>query len=277
MPFAGAAVLAIWRRAWDALRLQAVAAVLVPVSWISMARISGLPYFYLSYWLMVVAAYLVLSTVWSVVCSLWPASTSAAIVPTEVGTRRSVVPAAIAAVALVVFAAGAVARVDMTQVGGTDSGGVAVGQFAAPAAEAIAGRGLVLITASLPNVSNGRWTLETSAIESGLQAELARRGLDVTTTNARLILVGQDGVVGDRPIAGRLIVTALTGARPADASGATTLATSDSLSPAERHEYQTLDERHDRGHLTPTELARWEELKGEAVLYRLTYRPVVPS
>ena len=110
LPFLAATGVAVWRRAYDAVRLAVIVAALVLIAWLSMAQITGPPYPYIAEWLVVVAAFLWLSTIWSVVSAVWPSASSLAIVPRHRERGRALVPLAVDALVLVVLAGVATAE-----------------------------------------------------------------------------------------------------------------------------------------------------------------------
>ncbi len=273
VPFLAAAGVAVWRRAHDAVRLAVIVAVMVPLGWLSIAQISGPAFPYLVEWLLVLGAYLWLSTIWSVLTVVWPSIATVSLVPHRL-RGRAVLP--IVGVATVLVLLGGVATATTVRSPGDGyQGGQVVERFADPAASAASGRGLVLLTAGPVDPTNSAWFLETSAIETGLQAELQRRGFDVVTSDDRAFLVGDDRVVGDRQVGIHLVVSADTGVRP-DVDPATTLASFDYLTLDDRREYQALDAKG--GTVPPTplvgaELYRWGDLRTRAVVYELSVAP----
>ena len=281
VPFVAATAVAIWRRAHDAVRLAAIVATLLPIGWLSLAHISGLPYPYLAQWLMVVAGYLWLSAIWSVVTAFWPTASSFEFVsPSQRDPERrlrALVPLAAGALLLVVLIGGAGTAAARLPGGDTFAAGNLVETFAPVAERATNGQGLVLLTSPPPDANSGAWSLETSAIESGLQAELERRGVPVATSNDRAILVGNDRIVGDRTVGRELVITADMRPTPRTGPGTTSLATVDSLTVLERRDYQTLALRRLNGPLTGADLARYQDLRARAVVFRLASADRPPS
>jgi hypothetical protein len=271
--FVVAAVVAARRGAHDALRLQALVAALVPIGWMSVARIAGPAYVYLAGWLIVVAGFLWVSTIWSIVCAIRPDAASIVVVPRLRGATRSaprmglVCVVALLALALVASLTTSTARNASDTVRNR-----AVGRLAGPAERAVRGRGLVLVTASPVSEATSHWILDISAIESGLQAELQRRGVDVATTDDRAVLVGARRVLHGRIPGARLVVQADVGATPNRHPVPGTIGVFDSLSPADRRAFQGLEARRSSGHrLGPRDLARLLDLESRAVLYRLVF------
>jgi hypothetical protein len=209
-----------------------------------------------------------------VVSAVWPSASSLAIVPRHRERGRALVPLAVSALVLVVLAGVATAET-VRDPGDGYQGDNVVEHFARPAADAVSGHGLVLVTSPPTELTNAAWALETSAIETGLQTELQRRGVDVTTDNDREFLVGPDHVIGDRRADVRLVVTADTSVEPV-IDPETTLASFDYLTPEERSEYQALDRKGGTVPPTPlvgTDLYRWGDLRSRAVVYTLTMVP----
>jgi hypothetical protein len=147
-----------------------------------------------------------------------------------------------------------------------------VEHFAGPAADAVQGQGLVLITAA-PDADNKDWDLLSAVLEAGLQAELERRGFDVTQDDKRESLVGEEGIVHGRTVGGRLVLSGTTAAKPTTNLAGKPLATVDSLTPAERSAYQELDDRRSTTQLTPAEHTHWNQLKAKSVFLWLFYVP----
>jgi hypothetical protein len=272
-PFLAATCIAVLRRSWDAVRLAALVAVLVPVGWLSVAHITGLPYPYLADWLIVVAGYLWLSTVWSVASSFWTRAATFEFVPRQrpeqEPSRWAFAPLVIGGLVLAVLSGSAATAAARVPGGDTFAAGNVVARFAPAAENAVRGQDLVLVTSPPADANSGIWSLEVSAIESGIQAELTRRGLPVVTTNDRANLVGDHRTIGDRTATSELVITADTRPNPRVDSRVVSLATYDSLSPSERDEFQGLAIRQLRGPLSGTDLERWQELRARAVLFRL--------
>ena len=274
VPFLAAAALASRRRASDAIRLAVIVAMLVFLGWISIARIAGPAYPYLTEWLVVGAAFLWLSAIWSIIAALWPEAVEISLVPSRSQGARA--PGLTLVVSVVLLALVASTTVTSARSPGDGyAGAQVVEQFADPASAAIGDAGLVLVAAGPTDATNSAWWLETTAIVSGLQAELQRRGFDVVADDDQEFAVGREHVVRGRAVDLRLVVSADTSVVPV-ADPVTTVSTYDYLDPDDRRRYQELDRKG--GTVPPTplegaELSDWIAFRGQAVQYRLTVLP----
>lgn len=259
--FAGAAGLAWRRRRLDALRLQGVVLVVAGAGYVAVARISGPTFPYLFRWLWVIAALAWLSVGWSVLDSLlerW------AVLRWAEWLEIAVVLAA-GIVATVAFATASLPEPQKSQ---------AIAAIGPQVADAVSDRGLVLVR------------FEGSAFgeyQSGLVAELERRGITAAVPDDRVVEFGEHRVLGERQpgVTVTVVTEDVTDARAA--SGQQPIAVFDPLTPQERAEYTPLRYKIAAAYddamsgrpvadpPSPEERARAEELraKGERVVVYL--------
>ncbi|MCX7620529.1 MAG: hypothetical protein N2037_06755 [Acidimicrobiales bacterium] len=219
--FAGATVLA-WRyRRTDALKLQGTVAAVAITGYVAVARISGPTYPYLFRWLWVLAALAWLGCGWSVLevaVAEWRRARWA-----RWGVRSSVAAVLVA----VVFAASALAGADLPE----PEKSRAISVIGGSVADAVAGRGLVLVR------------FEGSAFgeyQSGLVAELERRGIPAAVPDDRVVEFGEHRVLGSRVPGVVVTVVAEDVVDTRGQAGQDPIAVFDPLTPEERAEYTPL-------------------------------------
>ncbi len=259
--FCGAAVLALRRRRADALRLQAVVAVVAVAGFVALARISGPTYPYLFRWLWVVAALAWLSIGWSVI---------AAVGEHRFQGRYVQVAAAAAVATAAALATSALAGAELPEPRKSE----AIAAIGESVAGAVADRGLVLVR------------FEGSAFgeyQSGLVADLERRGVPAAVPDDRVVEFGEHRILGEREPGVTVTIVAEDVVDTRARSGQPPVAVYDPLTPEERAEYTPLrfkiaaayddamSGRPVTDPPTPDERARAEELrsKGERVVVYL--------
>jgi len=235
VPFLVAGVIAFRARAYDALRLQAIVALTIPMGLLAVSRIAGAVFPYLVTWLWVVAGFLWISALWSVLSAVWPKIGSVSVVPDTRSLDRSGKVALVGIallLGLTVWATTAAANGRNN----LDQEGRVTEQFLPTAEKAIDGKGRILIS------TEGKG-FGVSAIAFGLQAELERLGYDVVAPDFRAFPVGDRRAVQGRPIDGRLVIADEAGLLKRIDGGGNPLSTFDSLTPSERKELKALRDK----------------------------------
>jgi hypothetical protein len=242
-----AAAIAGRRRDRAPLRLLVVTGGGLVVGWVSIAQFEGAPFAYVLRWIWPLVAMALVAAAWSFQragaealarrradLGAGPGADGGADRPLEVAGSVGLV--GVLALVAVVAVSAAVGAGRSTLPAHRFS--TAVGAVAGPAADALHGRGVVLMTHQA-----GTWAEE----ENGMVAELRQRGIDVFVPDIEGFTYGATRTIGDRQVDAVLVV-AVDGERRARRAGAlpegsVLLASYDPLSPDERRAVDAEAER----------------------------------
>lgn len=231
----GAAVLAWRRRDWPPLRLLGVVGGGLAVGWFSITRYEGPAYPYLVRWLWPLVVLGLVAAGWTLQRAVVDRSTSGRSSSRDHSPRNRYALIAGVVVIAGVSVAAAVAAGRAPRPNASFS--VELEALADPVAAAVRGRGTVVMD------QWGGWGEE----QTGIVAELERRGVRVFVPDTEAFAYGASRTVGDRVVDGVLVVAAEEGrvARRAGAgpAGGILVASFDPLDPDERVEADALAAR----------------------------------
>ena len=262
-------VLALRRHLHDELRLTALLTLLVGTVLISVSSLSGLPYLYLVRWVVVITVYIWFALVWTILRATvltgerTDDSAVSAVTATP-PTRRSI--AVLGAGAALLLALG-LFPLDRTPSYDNDiAGSATMSTIHRSVTDAVAGCTLI-------GVHPASSLLEL-AVTSGVVADLRHSGHDAVIDDIFAFSHGPEHSLRGRDADCTIMVIASTDATPiidADhVTDARVLAEADSLSSAEREEFQRLTAARQRGPLSIEDRHRLNALRDRAQYYWVT-------
>lgn len=256
------AVIALRRQLHEERRLTAMLAGLVAMALVSLRSISGIPFIYLVRWVVVIAVFIWLDLVWTILRWRFVGVESCTPVRRGVGRGRRSLSVLAGGTAMLL----AVGLIPLDETPGhiaDRTGSAVVGAVTAPVRQAVDDCGLISVQPAIG-------MLEVS-VASALVHELRSSGHDVAIDDMFAFSHGAERSLRGRTPDCTVKVSATTTSDPPGQDGDMTIATFDTLTAGEREEFRTLTEMEAAAPLSAADRLRLDRLRDRAQAYRMTF------